>query len=78
MDGGLQAAAVRTPARFRTRPRERRGLDTTLFCVLHVNKDLLMKTESVNVSVPDGFEDAVATTERELEDQVRLMSAPTG
>ncbi|MCS3672837.1 hypothetical protein GGP66_000241 [Salinibacter ruber] len=37
-----------------------------------------MKTESVNVSVPDGFEDAVATTERELEDQVRLMSAPTG
>ncbi|MBB4062373.1 hypothetical protein GGP80_003053 [Salinibacter ruber] len=33
---------------------------------------------TVNVSVPDGFEDAVATTERELEDQVRLMAAPTG
>lgn len=78
MDGGLRAATVRTPARFRTRPRERRRLGATLFCVLHVNKDLLMKTESVNVSVPDGFEDAVATTERELADQVRLMAAPTG
>lgn len=34
-----------------------------------------MQTETVNVSVPDGFEDVVSTTERELEDQVRLMAA---
>jgi hypothetical protein len=37
-----------------------------------------MQRETVNVSVLDGFEGAVATTERELEDQVRLMAAPTG
>jgi len=37
-----------------------------------------MSQGTVNVSVPDGFEDAVTTTERELEDQVRLMAAPTG
>lgn len=34
-----------------------------------------MQTESVNVSVPEGFEDAISTTEDELEDQVRLMAA---
>jgi predicted HTH domain antitoxin len=34
-----------------------------------------MQRETVNVSVLDGFEGAVATTERELEDQVRLMAA---
>jgi len=37
-----------------------------------------MRKETVNVSVPDGFEDTVATTERELEEQVRLMAAPRG
>ena len=34
-----------------------------------------MQTGAVDVSVPDGFEDVVATTEGELEDQGRLMAA---
>ncbi|MCS4198081.1 hypothetical protein GGP46_002952 [Salinibacter ruber] len=37
-----------------------------------------MPSGRVNVAVPDGFEDTVSMTERELEDQVRLMAAPTG
>jgi hypothetical protein len=37
-----------------------------------------MQAGTVNVSVSDGFEDAVAATEREFEDQVRLMAAPAG
>ncbi len=34
-----------------------------------------MKTEAVDISVPEGFEEIVATTPEELEDQVRLMAA---
>ena len=34
-----------------------------------------MKSGTVDVSVPDGFEKTVSTTAGELEDQVRLMAA---
>jgi predicted HTH domain antitoxin len=34
-----------------------------------------MPSRRVHVAVPDGFEDTVSMTERELEDQVRLMAA---
>jgi hypothetical protein len=34
-----------------------------------------MKSGTVDVSVPDGFEETVSTTAGKLEDQVRLMAA---
>jgi predicted HTH domain antitoxin len=34
-----------------------------------------MKPETVNVSVPEDFEETVSTTAGELEDQIRLMAA---
>jgi len=34
-----------------------------------------MKSKTVDVSVPEGFEESVSTTAGELEDQVRLMAA---
>jgi predicted HTH domain antitoxin len=34
-----------------------------------------MPSEHVKVTVPEGFAERVATTEREFEDQVRLMAA---
>ena len=43
--------------------------------LLRPNETTIMQTGAVDVSVPDGFEDVVATTEGELKDQVRLMAA---
>ena len=34
-----------------------------------------MKSRTVDVSVPEGFEESISTTAGELEDQVRLMAA---